>query len=320
MNKELIKYINKPTWCPGYTGWSKNCEELEEHSIMDADEQGKLYTSIHRTAFIDNKEFDAYLNKILKNCFDTKLVATYCSIKNKTIRIIGLGLNLENRVMGNYVLTNESILNGSAWRDEIIRVRLCENENAAIQKIMKGEFELLDEGYRNLKIRNISNISEIKKDIYLDTIAISSSNNILKENMIGEMNKEEQEFIFNIIVHKRDLEGTNEYIKEYEEANKITLKEVGEKYSIKLANIMFDIGYAGWFFEDTKNLEKMKEQMIRTLRDDHDLEQILDEKGMTKEKIFTEIENVKSNLMTTNIDECIEKLTNEYETEETQEE
>lgn len=41
---------------------------------------------------------------------------------------------------------------------------------------------------------------------------------------------------------------------------------------------------------------------------------------MTKEKIFTEIENVKSNLMTTNIDECIEKLTNEYETEETQEE
>ena len=138
--------------------------------------------------------------------------------------------------------------------------------------------------------------------------------------MIGEMNKEEQEFIFNIIVHKRDLEGTNEYIKEYEEANKITLKEVGEKYSIKLANIMFDIGYAGWFFEDTKNLEKMKEQMIRTLRDDHDLEQILAEKGMTKEKIFTEIENVKSNLMTTNIDECIEKLTNEYETEETQEE
>ncbi len=319
MNKELIKYINKPTWCPGYTGWSKNCVEFEEHPIKDADKQGKLYTNIHRTAFIDSKEFDAYLDRILKSCFDTKLIATYCSNKDKEIRIIGLGINLENRVMGNYVLTNESVLNGSAWRDEIIKVRLCENENEAIQKIIKGEYELLDNMYTNLKIRTISNISEIKKDIYLDTIALSSSNNVLKENMIGEMSKEEQKFIFNIIIHQRDLEGTNEYIKEYEETNKITLKEVGEKYSMKLANIMFEIGYFGWFFEDTNSLEKMKEQMTQTLKDDPDLEQILSEKGMTKEEVFAEIENVKLNLMPTKVDEFIEKLNNEYETEETQE-
>lgn len=319
MNKELIKYINKPTWCPGYTGWSKNCEELEEHHIMDSDEAGKLYTSIHRTAFIDNKEFDAYLDRILKNCFDTKLIATYYSEKNKEIRIIGLGINLENRVMGNYVLTNESVLNGSAWKDKMVRVRLCENENEAIQKIIKGEYELINNIYKNIKIRLTSNISEIKKDIYLNVATMSSSNNVLKENIIGEMSKEEQQFIFNVIVHEKDLEGTNEYIKEYEETNKITLKEVGEKYSVKLANIMFNIGYAGWFFEDTKNLEEMKEQMAQTLRDDHDLEEILAEKGITREEVFTEIENVKLNLIPINVNEFIENLTNEHEVEETQE-
>ena len=37
------------------------------------------------------------------------------------------------------------------------------------------------------------------------------------------------------------------------------------------------------------------------------------------EEVFAEIENVKLNLMPTKVDEFIEKLNNEYETEETQE-
>lgn len=319
MNKELIKYLNNPTWCPGYTGWNKNCIELEEHPILDANEQGKLYTDIHRTAFIDSKELDTYLDQMLETCFNTKLIATFCSSETKKIRIIGLELKLENRVRGDYILTDETELNGASWNTEVIRVRLCENENEAIQKIINGEYELIDNTYENLKVRSISNISEIKKDVYLDILAISSTNNVLQENMIGKMSKEEQKFIYNIIMYKRDLDSTNEYIKEYEETNKITLKEVGEKYSMELANIMFEIGYFGWFFEDTRDLEKMKEQMLQTLKDDPDLEQILSVKKMKKEEVFSKIENVKLNLMSTNIDECLEKLTNDCEIDEMQE-
>lgn len=316
MNKELTKYINKPTWCPGHTGWSRNCEEIEEHDIMDADETGKLYTSIHRTAFIDNKEFDAYLDEILKICFDTKLIATYYSEKNKEIRIIGLGINLENRVMGNYVLTNESVLNGAAWRDEMIRVCTCENENEAIQKIIKGDYELIDNVYKNIKIRPISNISEIKKDIYLNVLAMSRDNNVLKNNIINEMTKDEKQFISNISKYAADFEAAKQYIEEYKLNNKITLKDVGERYSIELANIMIQMHYTYYLFEDKNNLEEMKKMMIQKLKDDPNLKDVLSEKGKTIEQVFTEIEEAKSNLIPINVNELIENLEKETIEEE----
>ena len=48
-----------------------------------------------------------------------------------------------------------------------------------------------------------------------------------------------------------------------------------------------------------------------------ELKRIFDK--MKHEEVFAEIENVKLNLMPTKVDEFIEKLNNEYETEETQE-
>lgn len=319
MNKELIKYIDKHTWCEGYTCWNKNREELDETKIVDINEEGKLYTSIHRLALMDNIELDNFISEILRKQFDTKLVATYILEQKRCIVITGLDIRLENRVMGNFGLYNMANLNGIIFGDEVAKVKLCENEDEAIQKILKGKYETINNNHKNFKIRDITNVNEIKHDIELDILAISNSDNVLKNKIIEEMCKQEEKFINNLIIFEKELKGTKDYIGEHEETNKITLKEVGGKYSVELANIMFDLGYAGWFFEDTNSLEQMKEQMKQTLKDDYDLKEILDKKELSKENVFNKIEKIKLNLLPIDIDKLMDNLENKQENEELEE-
>lgn len=93
-------------------------------------------------------------------------------------------------------------------------------------------------------------------------------------------------FESNLKDYKTILEDTREFINAFSKGD-ITLKEVGEKYSKKLANIMFNFGYAGWFFRDLKDLEEMKQQMADTINDDYDFKTICP--TMRKEDIIQEI-------------------------------
>lgn len=69
----------------------------------------------------------------------------------------------------------------------------------------------------------------------------------------------------------------------------ITLKEFGEIYSKRLANLMFELGYGEWVYIDYGKLDKMQEQMIDILEDDNDLEEILKDKEITKNSLFEQI-------------------------------
>lgn len=95
-----------------------------------------------------------------------------------------------------------------------------------------------------------------------------------------------------LVIFKQELEDTKKFIEEWNEDTnkKITLEDVGNLYSKHLANIMFDLGYAGWYFEDLGNLEDMKKQMKGTLCDDCDLEK------EQLNKIFNEIDSIEEKI------------------------
>ena len=108
--------------------------------------------------------------------------------------------------------------------------------------------------------------------------------------------REEQKFDENLKIWKEGIQFAKEriigfYDKEKSSANDkyITLKTLGEKYSKKLANIMFDFGYGEWVFYDSGTLEKIKEQLIDILEDDKDLYEVLEERNMTKEQLYRNI-------------------------------
>lgn len=98
----------------------------------------------------------------------------------------------------------------------------------------------------------------------LDDFFCSSDNKERKEEVIFENN---------LKYYKDILEDTKDYIDSYSKGD-LTLKDVGEKYSKELANIMFDLLYASWSFKDLNNLEAMKTQMAETIRDDYEVEEI----------------------------------------------
>ena len=122
-------------------------------------------------------------------------------------------------------------------------------------------------------------------------------------NSNDESKKEEKIFENNLKYYKGILEDTKDYIDSYSEGD-LTLKEVGEKYSKKLANIMFDLLYAGWSFKDLNSLENMKTQMAETIRDDYEFQEI--RSNRKKEEIIKEIYDVNEN-------ECESKKEEEYE-------
>lgn len=108
--------------------------------------------------------------------------------------------------------------------------------------------------------------------------------------------REEEKFQENIKVWKESLKFAKERIigfydkqKTSDDVTYITLETVGKKYSKKLANVMFDLGYGEWVFNDSGTLEKMQEQMIDTLEDDKDVNEYLEDKNLTREQLYREI-------------------------------
>lgn len=107
--------------------------------------------------------------------------------------------------------------------------------------------------------------------------------------------REEEKFKENIKEWENGLKYAEDMKDElYEEESDlkyITLKDVGEKYSKKIANIMFDLGYGEWVFNDSNTLEKIEQQMIDTLEDDKDLNEVLEEKDLTREQLYRQIKD-----------------------------
>lgn len=110
--------------------------------------------------------------------------------------------------------------------------------------------------------------------------------------------REEEKFKANIKIWEQGLKFAKErmtgfYDKEKtsDEVKYITLETIGEQYSKKLANIMFDLGYGEWIFNDSGTLGKMEEQMLDILEDDKDLNEILEEKNLTKEQLYRQIKD-----------------------------
>lgn len=298
MKKEYFKYVDKPTWCSSKTAWDKNSDVYEELKIKDMNEKEELYSDCNTKAFINTKEIDEHFSQMLKKKFDTKYIATY-SINNsngKYIMLRGISLKLENRIKGDYKVYDEAVLNGSRFGIGICKVKMCENEDEVIQKLQIGNFEKLG-NYENLEFHNIEDIEGIKKSIIFNIITTSNENNILKNYITMELSKEEKEFLTNLVYFKNEIINTHNYIKEFNEVNSISLKEVGEKHSIELANIMIELGYAGWHFEDLDNLEKMKEQMIDTINCDYYSEENAVNHGSTKEKIIEDIRKCSNKVL-----------------------
>lgn len=115
-----------------------------------------------------------------------------------------------------------------------------------------------------------------------------------------EERKEEVIFESNLKYYKDILEDTKDYIDTYSKGD-LTLKDVGEKYSKKLANIMFDLLYASWSFKDLNNLEDMKVQMAETIRDDYEVEEI--RSNRKREEIIRDIYEVSANINENNEEE-----------------
>ena len=110
--------------------------------------------------------------------------------------------------------------------------------------------------------------------------------------------QEEIKFNKNLDIWKDGIEFAKERIIEFYDKEKtsddvsyITLKTVGEKYSKKLANIMFEFGYGEWVFNDSGTLEEMQEQILDILEDDKDLKDILKKKNLNREQLYRQIKN-----------------------------
>lgn len=119
---------------------------------------------------------------------------------------------------------------------------------------------------------------------------------LLKPCLAEHIDKNNEDIIFNININdykesirfaKERVEGF--YNKDSNEQKYITLKEVGNKYSKKLANIMFELGYGEWIFNDEGNLENMQRQIIEILEHDEGIKEILDEKNITREQLYKKI-------------------------------
>lgn len=119
---------------------------------------------------------------------------------------------------------------------------------------------------------------------------------LLKPCLAEHIDKNNEDIIFNININdykesirfaKERVEGF--YNKDSNEQKYITLKEVGNKYSKKLANIMFELGYGKWIFNDEGNLENMQRQIIEILEHDEGIKEILDEKNITREQLYKKI-------------------------------
>ena len=308
MKKEYIKYVDKPTWCNGKTGFEKNCIEYEEFLLKDMDEKGKLFSNYNTRAFINVNETKESLNNSIVNSFNTKCIATFYFINEgkKYVVLKGVDLKLENRIKGDYIVNDATILKGPVILPEICRVKMCEDEKEVIEKLLRGEFEQL-KNYNNLKFHLAENLKEINRATLLNMYAISNKDNILNNNFVkeildnGEISKEEERFINNLIYYEEEIWNTHDFIKSTKGMeNHISVKEIGEKYSIRLANIMFECGFADWYFIDYQDFQKMKEELKETIRTEYE--------GDSKDRIIADIEKSEKIKLSDNAQKMIQDL------------
>ena len=128
--------------------------------------------------------------------------------------------------------------------------------------------------------------------------------NIILFNLIEQ--EENSDFKRYVNIYKDDLAETRNWIKKYSDKSdiNITLEDVGNIYSKKLANIMFESGYSTCHFEDVGSLESMKAQMIHIVNQNAIMKQ--EDKDKINDEIFNIIDVEKgliytpSNLIFTN--------------------
>lgn len=119
---------------------------------------------------------------------------------------------------------------------------------------------------------------------------------LLKPCLEEQIDKSNEDIMFNININncKEEIRFAKEsadglYSEGSDDTKYITLKEVGNKHSKKLANIMFELGYAEWIFQDEENVEKMQKQIIDILEDDKEIKEKLEEKNITREQLYKQI-------------------------------
>ena len=164
-------------------------------------------------------------------------------------------------------------------RDELTELKqhyYSENHN----NVSYGELASINELVTDNEIYNAYENTEFT----LDDFFCDSNNETRKEEVIFESN---------LKYYKDILEDTKDYIDTYSIGD-LTLKDVGEKYSKKLANIMFDLLYASWSFKDLGSLDNIKVQMAETIRDDYEVEEIRSTRK--REEIIKEIYEVSENI------------------------
>lgn len=308
MKKEYIKYVDKPTWCNGKTGFEKNCIEYEEFLLKDMDEKENLFSNYNTRAFINVNEMKESLTNSIINSFNTKCIATlyFINENRKYVVLKGVELKLENRIKGDYIVTDATILKGPSISPEICRVKMCEDEKEAIEKLIKGDFEQL-KNYNNLKFHLADNIEEISRSTLLNMYSISNRDNILNNHFVeemivnGEISKEEERFINNLICFEEEIWNTHDFIRSTNGMeNHISIKEIGERYSARLANIMFENGFSNWYFKDYQDFQKMKEQLKETIRSEY--------QGESKERIVEDIEKSEKIQLSENATKMIQDL------------
>ena len=124
----------------------------------------------------------------------------------------------------------------------------------------------------------------------------------IKEKIIFDLieDTEDVKFQNNLKIHNSEINSAKELItnvydkgNNLESSNFITIKELGENYSKKLANIMFYVGYANRVLNRTNSLEDMKKQLLDVLDKDTELNVTLfnDKDSITKEQLLRQIKD-----------------------------
>lgn len=124
----------------------------------------------------------------------------------------------------------------------------------------------------------------------------------IKEKIIFDLieDTEDVKFQNNLKIHNSEINSAKELItnvydkgNNLESSNFITIKELGENYSKKLANIMFYVGYANRVLNRTNSLEDTKKQLLDVLDKDTELNVTLfnDKDSITKEQLLKQIKD-----------------------------
>ena len=191
-----------------------------------------------------------------------------------------------------------------------------------MKKIQNIEVKTLFNGWRKVSyeqakncIKNfmsgISTKSEQEKIDYINTKKLKgiTVNEVLKY-------EKQQDMVFkrNLALWQDGIDFAKDRIKTFYDKQKdskdikyITLKEVGEKHSKRMANLMFELGYGEWVFRDYEKLDEMQQQIIEVLQEDNGIDEILKKMEITKEVLF---EQIKGNVLENEINDCINNKEN----------